>query len=248
MSDLLDLIISTNPANNDTGVPLVNSISFTLSGVDYDNASLQEGFFVEGPDTDQFVGPGLIELQSNVSQGDLNDFLQSPGYKGIVQGVVTVEKATNTLVTFTPTLPLVAQTLYIVNLSNVWDSALVNEITGFISFSFETGTGSIEEVPATVSTSVLSAGLTESALFANGYLEPFQVVSTTPRDRTVQISPNTSEIIVTFNKPINPATVNTNAISIRTSPISDHPQVATQSLGELAKTIEIVGNQLKIKI
>lgn len=248
MSDLLDLIVSTNPANNDSGVPLSSPISFTLSGLLFDHDSLKEGFFIEGPDTDQFVGPGLIELQNNISQGSLDDFLQSPGYKGIVQGTVTVSGITgNTVVTFSPTLPLAAQTLFIVNLSNVLDDLGV-EITGFVSFSFETGTGSIEEVPSTVSTSVLSAGLTEGLLLANGYSQPLKILSTVPKDRTVQVSPNTSEIIITFNKPINPASVNADAISVHTSPISDHPQVSTQSLGELAKTVEVVGTQLKIKI
>ena len=187
MSDLLDLIIDTFPANNDTGVPLGSNITITLQGTDYDEDTLKEGFFVEGPDTDQFVGPGLV-LQSypdNISQGDLDDFLQSPGYNGIVQGTVTVTGISgNTLITFDPSLSLVPSVTYIVNLTQIQTAANV-DIDGFVSFSFESGSGSIEAVPDTISSSVLNAGITESALSSDGILK---VVSTSPKDRSVEQS------------------------------------------------------------
>src|SRR5688572_17380345 len=167
MSDLLDLVVDTFPGNNDVGVPLRSEITITLSGLDYDEESLEEGFFVEGPDTDQFIGPGL-EMQAfpdSISQGDLDDFLASPGYQGIVQGTVTVSGVSgNTVVTFTPTRPLAPNTMYVANLTGILESDGETEIDGFVSMSFETGSGSIEAIPSTVSTSVLSAGIPEASL------------------------------------------------------------------------------------
>jgi hypothetical protein len=248
MSDLLDLVVDTFPANNDTAVPLITTITITLDGLNYNHTSIIEGLFVEGPDTDQFVGPGLAELKHNVSQGDLDNFLQSPGYQGLVQGTTTVSGiAGNTVVTFTPKNALAPNILYVVNLTDILDASDV-AIEGFVSFSFESGSGSIEVIPSTVSTSVLSAGLSEAAILLNTSLEPLEIVSTTPVDRSVQISPNTREIVITFNKEINPASVDLNKISVTTYPATDHPQAVVKSLGVLAKTVEVSGKQIKIKI
>lgn len=246
MSDLLDLVVDTFPANNDVGVPLKTTLTITLSGLDYSEDSLKEGFFVEGPDTDQFVGPGLIDLQGNVSQGELDDFLASPGYTGIVQGTVTVTGIMGeTIVTFTPTLPLAPQITYVVNLSYIRDSSEV-DIEGFVSFSFETGTGSIEVIPSTVSSSVLSAAIPESALLLSD--EPLKIVSISPADRSIQNSTSLKEIVITFNKALNPASINDALISVKTIPVTDHPEAVVSSLGELAKVVEVVGEKLKLKI
>lgn len=245
MSDLLDLVVDTFPANADVGVPLRVEITLTLSGLDYDEDSLKEGFFVEGPDTDQFVGPGLIELQENVSQGDLNDFLQSPGYQGIVAGEVTVSGiGGNTVITFVSADPLYPSLTYIVNLSEVLTT---NEtaIDGFVSFSFDTGTGSIEVIPSTVSTSILSAGIPESLDSIN---DDFKIVSVSPADRSVQNPLTLSEIVITFNKAIDPASIDETSIIVETIPVTDHPNAVTGSLGELAKIVEVVGEKLKLKI
>jgi hypothetical protein len=248
MSDLLDLVVDTFPANNDVGVPLQSNITITLSGLNYNSDSLKDGMFVEGPDTDQYIGPDL-ELQTfpeNVSQGDLDDFLQSPGYQGIVKGVVTVSGiAGNTVVTFDPEKPLFPNIQYIVNLTGVLTGTLAS-IDGFVSFGFETGTGSIEVIPSSISTSVLSAGIPEASLPASA--EDLKVVSTLPADRAIQQLTSLSEIVVTFNKNINPVSVDVDDIIVRTIPASDHPNASKQSLGDLAKAVEVVGNQLKIKI
>lgn len=246
MSDLLDLILDTSPANNDVGVPLRSTLSITLSGLNYDEDSLKEGFFVEGPDTDQFVGPGQIELVGNVSQGALDDFLQSPGYAGIVQGTVTVTGVMgNTVVSFTSTHPLAPLITYVVNLSDVLDSSLA-PIDGFVSFSFDTGSGSIEAIPASVSTSVLAASIPESLASLSD--EPLKIVSISPADRSIQNSTTLEEIVITFNKPIDPGSVDPALISVRTIPATDHPSAEIHSLGELAKVVEVVGDKLKLKI
>lgn len=248
MSDLSDRIKDTFPGNGDQGVPLQSNLTFTLSGLDYDEDSLKEGIFVEGPDTDQFVGPGQIDLvvPANVSQGDIDDFLQSPGYQGIVAGEVTVTGiAGDTVVTFDPTLPLAPLTEYTMNLTGVLDSSEV-DIDGFVTLSFITGTGSIEEVPADVSSSVLSAGVSESASIADS-ATPFQVKSITPSDLSVENPTDLSEIVVEFNKPIDPASVDGN-VSVTTVPATDHPNAPVNSQGDLAISTEVEGNKLRIKI
>jgi hypothetical protein len=246
MSDLLDLIVDTFPANNDTGVPLRTSISLTLSGLNYNEASLKEGFFVEGPDTDQFVGPGLIELTSpdNISQGSLDDFLQSPGYTGIVTGDVTVTGvAGNTLITFTSAHPLVPELTYVVNLSDVLDAGSV-AIDGFVSFSFETGSGSIETIPSTVSTSVLSSSVIEST----APTDTLKILSITPGNRSIQNPTTLDEIIITFNKDIDPLSVDVDSFGLSTLPATDHPNATVSGVRELTKTIEVSGNLIKLKI
>ena len=81
-SDLLSRVLDTFPADSDTGVPLLSNITVTLSGLDYDIQTLKDGLFLEGPDTDQYIGPGIIDqvFPNNISQGDIDDFLKSPGF------------------------------------------------------------------------------------------------------------------------------------------------------------------------
>jgi hypothetical protein len=247
MSDLSDRIKDTFPANGQEGVPLTVDLTITLSGLNYDEDSLKEGLFLEGPDTDQYVGPGLLELQgNNVSQGDLDDFLQSPGYAGIVAGEVTVSGiAGDTVVTFNPTLPMAPLTTYTMNLTEVLDSS-ESTIDGFVILSFIAGTGSIEEIPSTISSSVLSATLSESGTGLTAD-DIFSVLGADPADHSINIPIDTDEIIVKFNKPINPASIAGN-VQVKTIPATDHPNAITHSVGDLAITTEIEGNNLKIKI
>ena len=90
MPALSDIIDDTFPGSGDVGVPLQSAITVLFDRA-MDHTELQLDFFIEGPDTDQFIGPGLLELTSpaNISQGDLDNFLRSPGYAGLVQGVFT---------------------------------------------------------------------------------------------------------------------------------------------------------------
>lgn len=251
MSTLSDLIKDTFPANGDVAVPLQSNLTVTLSGLDYDADSLTEGgLFVEGPDTDQFVGPGLINLASpaNISQGDFDDFLQSPGYAGIVQGSVTVSGIMgDTVVTFDPDLPLAPLTEYIVNLTSVL-TATLSGIDGFVTFGFTAGSGSIEELPADISTSVLSAAIPEAAQVGiSAAAIPFVVTTATPVDHSVENPVDLREITLDFNKVIDSASVADN-VSVKTVPATDHPNAATGSLGDLAISTEVTGNRLKIKI
>lgn len=249
MSALLDLILTRTPDSGDQGVPLKTNVVVTLNGLDYDETSLIEGLFVEGPDTDQFVGPGLLELRypDNISQGELDDFLQSPGYLGIVGGVTTVTGiAGDTVVTFNPTLPFAASTKYRINFTGVLD-ILEIEVSGFVTWSFVTGTGSIEELPATGSVSVLSSSIAESSSPLAPTDPPLAVIQTTPLDHAVEQPTNLQEIVVEFNREIDPTSV-TDKVRVRTVPVTDHPQAVTNSQGELAEVLEVEGKKLKIKI
>lgn len=249
MSALLDAVVDTFPANNDTGIPLLSALTITLSGLDYDETSLIEGLFVEGPDTDQYVGPGLLELTSpdNVSQGDINDFLQSAGYKGLVSGTNVVSTSGgNTIITFTPTNPLAPLIEYTVNLHSVLETDGITSIDGFVSFKFTTGSGSIEEVPATTSTSVFSS--TTLADIGLSTSIPLEIVKTTPADLSVKNSPLLKQIIVEFNKDIDANSFTADDITISTEPASDHPNLSTTSYETLGKTVTVSGNKIIIDI
>ncbi len=251
MADLISIIEDTFPANEDLGVPLRSTITLTFTS-HLDEESVDEAFFIEGPDTDQFVGVDL-DLQifpDNISQGD--DFLESPGFAGIVQGVTKLNILTSGVTTqleFTPTHPLAALTKYIVHLSDVngSDFTTFSGITysGHITFSFTTGTGSIQEVPTTVSTSVLTTLNQKSSVSS---LTPFKVVTTSPVDHSIEQKTTTPEIVVEFNKDIEPSTVIAEDIEVKTIPATDHPSGIDKALGDLAKNVVVEGNKLKIKI
>jgi hypothetical protein len=252
MSDLLDKIIDTFPANGDTAVPLRSAITITLSGVDFDDDSLEEGLFLEGPDTDKYIGPGLLTqtYPNNISEGDLDDFLNSPGYQGIVDGDVTVTGvAGGTLVTFTPTLPLFPSTDYIVNFCGIKDALLV-DIDGFVTLDFQSGSGSIETIPDTISSSVLSDGAIET--FEPGVIavdtDPLVIIGTTPANDAVQVATSLDEITIEFSEAIDPTSVSAENISVKVIPASDHPNASQSVLDDIAKTVEVDGKILTIKI
>lgn len=79
MATIESIIDDYFPATDTVGVPL-NSVIFVLFEKEMNESELEEKFFIEGPDTDSFVGPGFEIGLNNVSQGD--DFLSSPGYSG----------------------------------------------------------------------------------------------------------------------------------------------------------------------
>lgn len=248
MSDLLDRILSTFPANDDVGVPLLANVILVLSGLDYDTSSITDGLFLEGPDTDQYVGPGLIDqvYPNNISQGDVDDFLMSPGFKGIVEGEITVTGVDgNTQVTFNPTLPFAALTEYIINLTSITTSGL-DDIDGYVTFSFETGSGSIEEVPSSVSSSVLADTFTDQELSDTSVA--LSVVKTTPVDHSVEQSVDLREIVIEFNKAVDPASIHQATVEVEGLPATDHPNATITSSGSIAKTLELSGNILRIKI
>lgn len=255
-NNLIDIIVDTFPADKDVGVPLLSQIKI-LFDREMDETSLDQNFFVEGPDTDQFVGPGLgfLEFPNNTSQGEINDFLRSPGYKGIVQGVTTFEKVDpvdpNVIVTaapyrtrliFTPDKPLAPLTDYSAILSDCKD--LTGTLwTGIVTFSFQSGSGSIQAVPSSTSSSIL-----KQAVYPATANEVLTITSTTPLDHSVNVPPSLDQIIVTFNQDIDPASVTPDKISVRTEPATDHPNAGVNSQGDIATQIQVSANKIIIKL
>lgn len=246
MSALLDRILDTFPATDDTGVPLRSVITITLSGLNYDEDSLTEGFFLEGADTDQFVGPSMVSLKfpDNVSQNDFDDFFESPGRKGIAKGVVTTSGiAGNIVLSFTPTLPLAATVDYIANLTGVLELDGITEVSGFVSIPFTTGSGSIEEIPTETSSSVLSLAATTVTSSTD-----LAISNTSPIDHSIENDIELEEIMVEFNKDLDPTSISAENIIVESVPAVDHPNLSVTSSENIAKQIEIIGNFLKIKI
>jgi len=249
LADLIDFVVDTEPSNDATGVPLLINPYFLLLGSDYDEDSLLEGLFLEGPDTDQFIGPGgaYLRFPDGISQGNLDEILESPGYKGIVAGTVTISGISgNTRIMLDPSLPLYASTDYKLFLTNILEVDGETEISGMATVSFQTGSGAIEEVPTDTSTSVLAT--TAQASRAIDAIAPLIVKKTTPADHAIQQDISLEEIEVEFNKSLDASTVSADGIMVETFPATDHPKLSTPALGELATAVEVDDNKLKIKI
>ena len=262
MPVLSDIIDDTFPANGDLGVPLGSAITMLFDRA-MDHSALQIDFFVEGPDTDQWIGPGLMELSdpSNISQGDLDGFLKSPGYRGILQGSFTfkyisltdptIEVDPNTTsyrskLIFTPTQPLYPLLTYTVNVADTKD---VNGVacTGHVALSFESGSGSITAIPSTISTSILSSGATPSTTISQT-LGALQLVSSTPKDYSIDNDSDLSEIVLTFNKDLDSSTITDSSVIVKADKVSDHPNLNVSAKGKLAKQLVVSGKTLTIKI
>lgn len=249
MSDLLDSVISYEPVVSGVSVPLRSNVIITLLGTDYDETSLLEGFFLEGPSGDQWVGPGILPLEypEGIPDEDLRDILDSAVDLVVpIDATVTVVSGVNTVVTLNPTYPLQANTIYRVNLTDVLERDGITAVSGFISWPFTTGSGSIEELPVEISTSILaSAPQGVSAALA---VSALKVVKTTPSDHAIQQDPSLEEIEIEFNKDINANSVPGSAITVKGLPATDHPSANITSSGDLYKAIEVVGNKIKLKI
>ena len=257
---LSEIITDYTPANGDAGVPLASPITMTFDRL-MDTNRLKEDFFVEGPDTDQWIGPGLLELKSpdNISQGDLNDFLKSPGYRGIVQGsfefkiidsngteVDSANAEARTKLIFTPTQPLYPLITYTVHITETLDET-GTAWPGYAGFSFESGSGSIQELPASVSSSILSSGLAPTSV-STTQTTGLKVLSTSPVDFSINNSSDLSEIVISFDKDLDAATVTQARVKVETSLASDHPNLVGTAKGKLAKQLIVSGKTLTIKI
>lgn len=250
MANLLDIISDYFPASGDEGVPLRAEITITFSK-EMNTERLEEDFLLEGPDTDQFVGPGILPLNSyytdNVSQGDPEDFLESPGLKGVVGGTFEFETVSgvSTKMIFTPNWPLAALTEYT---AMIRDTADIDgeEYEGYHTFTFTTGSGAIEALPGDSSTSVIHKSQLEGSV--EGTSTALAVSNTIPEDHAVQQSPELDEIVIDFNKELDPSSISAADVSVQAIPVTDHPEASITAGGELAKVVEVTGRRLKIKI
>lgn len=257
---LPEIITDYTPANGDVGVPLASTITVTFDRL-MDTDRLKEDIFIEGPDTDQWIGPGLLELKDpeSISQGNLDDFLKSPGYRGIVQGSFTFQVVDSsgievsesntearTKAIFTPTQVLYSLITYTVHITETLDNAQ-SLWPGYASFSFDTGSGSIEQLPSSISSSILSSGLAPSAI-TSSEITGMRVLSTVPADFSINNSSDLSEIVINFDKDLDPATVTLDQVVVETSVASDHPNLIAIAKGKLAKQLVVSGKTLTIKI
>ena len=260
MPALSEIITDYTPSNGDVGVPLASTITVTFDRL-MDTDRLKEDIFTEGPDTDQWIGPGLLELKDpeNVSQGDLDNFLKSPGYRGIVQGsflfqvvdsngieVPESNAEARTKAIFTPTQSLHPLITYTVHIQETLDNTQTLW-PGYASFSFDTGSGSIQQLPSSISSSILSSGLAPSTV-VSGEITGMKVLSTVPLDFSIDNSPDLSEIVINFDKDLDAATVTQDQVVVEASVASDHPNLVATAKGKLAKQLVVSGKTLTIKI
>ena len=242
MTILKDLIEDYSPAAGAVGVSLNSSITINFDRL-MDEDSLEENFFISGSDTDQFVGPGVAEFNlypDNISQGD--DFLSSPGYKGIVAGTFSFETSGGkTIMTFTPSSPMYASTTYTAHLPEA-DDANSTTYTGHITFSWTTGSGSIEALPDTASTSVLTSTISSLSV-----LDDLEIVKVTPLANSVENDLDLAQIEIEFNKAIVEASLADN-ITVTTYPATDHPATSISSYGVLGKKLSVNGKKVIIEI
>lgn len=110
-----------------------------------DESSIEDNFFVTGPDQDTWSGPDLVMYKDYESIGSESEILQSPDFHGVVQGTFTFEKikidsygsytgydytgnglSYRTKAIFTPTKALSAETQYTVYL--VGDEDITDDV------------------------------------------------------------------------------------------------------------------------
>jgi len=256
MANLIDTIQDYFPPASGVSIPLSSQIWMQFSGL-MDEEELENNLFLEGPDTDQYIGPGLLELTSpiNVSQGDLDDFLKSPGYRGIVDGTFAFETVTGvgetvtgvgTKVTFSPSHPLAPTYQYVVHLMETLD-AEGNTVSGNFIWSFQTGTGSIQELPSSLSSSVL-ADLVEHGYVGLPSAEVLGIVSSNPADHSVNNPVDLDEIVITFDKALDPFSVTEDSVFVETLPVTDHPSATAVAQGEIITSLTVSGVELRIKL
>jgi hypothetical protein len=253
MATISEIIDNYYPAEGDVSVPLLADISI-LFDREMDEDNLEENIFISGPDTDQFVGIDLELLvdPANISQGD--DFLTSPSHTGIMTGTYTFTKIDmidetlevavapyRTKLTIAPTRAMSALTSYTLHMPEVkgLDGTIYE---GYYTFSWTTGTGSIQALPSSGSTSVL--GITGSVDTTE-----LTVLKTTPADHGIQIKPITKDITIEFSARLDSSTVTEDKFIITAEPATDHPSAGvTYSENELVKSLTIDDNKVIIHI
>ena len=114
------------------------------------------------------------------------------------------------------------------------------------TWSFTTGTGSIETVPSTTSTSPTG----EPALPVPPYVTaPFAVSEISPTHRDTDIPLERKEIIVLFTQDIDPTTITQDTVKLFANHVlGDYDGNDNQGPGEIAKALTVSGNTLTITI
>lgn len=127
MATLSSIITDYAPSNGQIGVPLRSTITIEFDRL-MDTDSIEQGFYVEGPDSNLVLGPGssdVWESDLGKSLGQYYDFLDSPGQQGIVQGEFSFDDSGSvTTMTFTPSYPLAANTEYTANIVQAYSRSI----------------------------------------------------------------------------------------------------------------------------
>lgn len=108
------------------------------------------------------------------------------------------------------------------------------------TFSFTTGTGSIESLPSTTSTSVLGTPTTSSTDTGT-----FEVEETTPSHRELKVSPNQRVIKVVFSADVDPTTINDRSVRVEAHPATGYDPNVTD-IGRINKFILVQGDTIYI--
>jgi hypothetical protein len=116
--------------------------------------------------------------------------------------------------------------------------------SGHLSWGFTTGTGSVEALPSTSSTSVISYLYQQ----ASTSLTPLSVSSTVPENHDAQIDIDLSSITITFNKEIDSDTVTDDVVTIVTEIASSHPSLGAIARGEISKRMTVSGRTITITL
>jgi hypothetical protein len=131
MASLIDIVTDYSPPNEQSGVPTRSPIEISFDRL-VDQRSIKEAFYLEGPDTDDVLGPEsnatLWPSSSSFGEptGQDRDFLHSPGYKGIVQGNFTFTNSGLTTMAFQPLQRLAPTTEYTAYLSDVYGESITS--------------------------------------------------------------------------------------------------------------------------
>ncbi|MBD3268468.1 hypothetical protein GF373_17510 [bacterium] len=115
--------------------------------------------------------------------------------------------------------------------------------SGHLTFEFDTGSGSIQSLPSTSSTSILKT--LEQSLTNT---KDLQVVRTIPANHQVEVDPNLEEIIIEFNKNLDASSVTDALVSVVAKIASSHPVLGGLAKGEIAKRITVSGRRITLAI
>ncbi len=117
--------------------------------------------------------------------------------------------------------------------------------SGNVTYPFTTGTGSIQTVPASTSTTITG---TPTSSTATSTL--FTISSTSPSNRATNISDTIDQdysVVITFSDTLDASTITDSSISVETEPVNGDVDTILSS-GILPKTLTVDDNELTIVI
>lgn len=117
-------------------------------------------------------------------------------------------------------------------------------MSGSSTWTFKTGSGSIQTVPSSTSTSVLGDVGASSV-----DTTPFEVVETNPPHLASQVPLYKNEIIVDFTDPVDPATITQDSVTVEVHPVrGPYTGNSTEDIGEVPKVLELSNNDTRLTI